>query len=202
MLEWSQNLKIRKKHYWNFVKNKAKSALYSRWQQTSPKYIPLKYRPKKIAGETLHYTESRIKEAHLHFTNDISLMNEYSISHFEKMKEIDKTMTKLISGICSKPEDAERLLKDWHSDTAKEENVSLQVWSRHENFLNRKKHEDELRNCTQLTNMTWRETLDNRYSKIRKADVPQSSRKRTWYILAHLAHNVAIATTYYVTCKI
>ena len=143
------------------------------------KIYTIKIQTKKIAGETLHYTESRIKEARLHFTNDISLMNEYSISHFDKMKEIDNTMTKLISGICSKPEDKERLLKDWHSDTTREEEVSLQVWSRHENFLNRKKHEDELRNCTQLTNMTWRETLDHRHSKIRSGDVPGTSTNQT-----------------------
>ena len=178
-LQWSQNLKTRKKHYWNFVKNKAKSNLYSRWQQTSPQYIPLKYRPKKIPGETLHYTDCRIKEAQLKFTNDISLMIEYSKYHFDKMKEVDNNMMNLISKICSNQEEEEKLLKDWHSDTTREEEISLQVWSRHENFLHQKKHEDELRNCTQLTDATWKEQLDRRYSKIRSSHVTRSSTYQT-----------------------
>ena len=92
------------------------------------------------------------------------------------MKDVDNVMANLISGICTNHKEEEQLLNDWKSDTGKEEEISFQVWTRHENFLNRKKHEDEMRNCTQLADVTWNEKLERRYSPERGNQLSRNPR--------------------------
>ena len=55
-------------------------------------------------------------------------------------------------------------------ETQHEENVSHQVWSRHEQFLRRKKHEDEIKNCHTLTILTWEEQLERRLKPEKSPD--------------------------------
>ena len=167
-LQWSSRLNTRKKRFWNFVKNKAKSELYSNWQSSSPEFIPLKYRPKKIPGETPECSTRRLSEAHFRYQNDTELMKIYAHTHLTKAREVDEGMCKMIHETCSNERVRDKLLHDWRADTLYEESVSNQVWSRHEQFIRRKKREDEVKNCTLFTLHTWAEQLEQRQKKSRK----------------------------------
>ena len=89
----------------------------------------------------------------------------YAQTHLTKAKEVDDEMSNLIQKTCSSPRVREQLLKDWRTDTQQEENVSNQVWLRHEQFLRRKKREDEDKNCNLLSTHTWEEQLELRRAK-------------------------------------
>ena len=130
----------------------------------SPNFLPLKYRPKKIPGETTNHTSLKLQEAHFKFQNDTELMSEYSDTHSSRMTEVDRDMTSLITSSCKRKEEIDKLLDDWKEDTRKEECLSLQVWDRHENFLRRKKHEDEVNKCYSTSVLTWDDLLSQRYS--------------------------------------
>lgn len=173
-LEWDRCLKERKRKYWNALKNRSKADLYSTWQKDAPDFIPLKYRPKKIPGETSEYTERRISEARYRYANDTELMVHYSDSHANRVKEIDRHIADQIEAISKSDSERELLLGYWQADTARDEDTSRQVWDRHESFLRKKKHEDEVKMNIQLASKTWQETLQERLiSNRRKASKSQ-----------------------------
>ena len=60
-LQGIQSLHNRRKFYGNFVKNYRKSTLYTRWMETSPDFIPLKYGLKRIPGELPSHTMTKIE---------------------------------------------------------------------------------------------------------------------------------------------
>ena len=62
-LQWNQASLQRRKFYKNFVKNYKKHQLYTEWMGSSPNFLPLKYKPKRIPGETPNFTDARIREA-------------------------------------------------------------------------------------------------------------------------------------------
>ena len=181
-LRWSSRLNTRKKHYWNFVKNKAKAELYSNWQTSTPNFIPLKYRPKRISGETPEFTTRRLSEAKLRYKNDTEQMMIYAQTHHARATEVDEKMFSEIQETCSDPAVQEKLLQDWHADTYKEESVSNQVWLRHEQFLRRKKREDEEKMCTLLTTHTWEEQLLERRGKRQKPRHQTSVKNCTTFV--------------------
>ena len=67
-LQWTQSMNQRKKSYSNFVKNYRKAQLYKDWIESSPDFLPLKYKPKRIPGEIPSYTtaKNRRSKAEIH----------------------------------------------------------------------------------------------------------------------------------------
>lgn len=158
-LKWDETLKIRDKHFRNFVKNEQKAMLYEKWAASSPSYIPYKYRPKKIPGETAQYTAARIQEARLRYSNDCKLIKTYATTHRERYTNLDKEMSVLFESLISNEDQLETLIELWNQDNKPNEKRAYSLWSKNESFLNRKKHEDELKNEVTLSPITWTEKL-------------------------------------------
>ena len=161
-LQWTQCLNQRKKFYNNFVKNYRKAHLYSDWMESSPDFLPLKYKPKRVPGEISSYTDAKIAEARQRYKNDVNLMLEYSQIHQARVTTIDKTMHQLIESTCRNEEEASTLTHIWKDETSEQEMRAAQTWLKTERFLSRKKHEDGLRNQNTLTDTSWDETLSRR----------------------------------------
>ena len=114
----------------------------------------------------------RLEEAKLRYHNDTDLMLIYAQKHHKKAQEVDEGIQKMIHETSNNPKIRDKLLTDWRHDTLHEEKVSHQVWIRHEQFLRRKKRDDEVKKCTLLTPFTWEEQLRNRRPKTLKSPVP------------------------------
>ena len=161
-LQWTQSLNQRKKFYGNFVKNYRKANLYKDWMNSSPDFLPLKYKPKRIPGETASYTKAKIAEAKQRYKNDVEQMLEYSKIHQGRVAATDKTVSELIERLCQAVEEESTLKQIWKDETSQQELKVAQAWLKTERFLSRKKHEDGLRNEITLTNISWEETLSRR----------------------------------------
>ena len=161
-LQWTQSLNQRKKFYGNFVKNYRKANLYKDWMNSSPDFLPLKYKPKRIPGETASYTKAKIAEAKQRYKNDVEQMLEYSKIHQGRVAATDKTVSELIERSCQTEEEESTLKQIWKDETSEQELKVAQAWLKTERFLARKKHEDGLRNEITLTNIFWEETLSRR----------------------------------------
>ena len=151
----------RKKSYSNFVKNYRKAQLYKDWIESSPDFLPLKYKPKRIPGEIPSYTTAKIAEAKQRYINDVNVMLEYSKIHQARVKTIDKTMLDLIKDSCTNEDETSALSQIWKDETSEHEMRAAQAWSKTERFLT-KKHEDGLKNQNVLTDVSWDETLSRR----------------------------------------
>lgn len=160
-LKWDDALKNRDKFYRNFIKNEKKSELYKDWTTNSPEYLPLKYRPKRIPGETPTFTEARINEAKLKYTNDCTLMKEYASTHKERFLKHDDEMKTEFRQLSENEDQYSMLIEQWTRETKKNESRAHQLWSRNETFLKKKKHEDEQSSNTNLADITWSEKLQN-----------------------------------------
>ena len=161
-LQWTQSMNQRKKSYSNFVKNYRKAQLYKEWIKSSPDFLPLKYKPKRVPGEIPSYTTAKIVEAKQRYVNDVNLMLEYSKIHQARVRSIDKTMTELIKKSCENEEETEALTLIWTDEASELEMRAAQAWSKTERFLIKKKHEDGLKNQNTLTEVSWDETLSRR----------------------------------------
>ena len=166
-LQWDDSLKLRDKHYRNYIKNERKLALYDEWVNLSPDYIPFKFRPKSIPGETEEYTSARIQESRLRYENDRKLLKSYATVHQRKYEEEDRKIVELITTLVSTDDQMHLMTELWSDETKKGEVKANQLWSRNEAFLRRKKHEDELLDETVLTDITWEEKLRS-YKKKKK----------------------------------
>ena len=138
-LQWTQCLNQRKKFYNNFVKNYRKAHLYTDWIESSPDFLPLKYKPKRVPGEISSYTDAKIAEARQRYKNDVNLMLEYSKIHQARVTNIDKTMHQLIESTCRNEEEASTLSQIWKDETSEQEMRAAQMWLKTERFLSRKK---------------------------------------------------------------
>ena len=161
-IQWTQALVERKKHYSNFVKNYKKNQLYTNWIKSSPNFLPLKYKPKRIPGETLEHTDARINEARQRYRNDVALMLNYAKVHQSRVSAIDEEMKKLAKNSCETDEEASCLQSIWRHEAAEQETIAAQTWVKTERFLTRKKHEDKARKEETLTSMSWDEKLSQR----------------------------------------
>ena len=158
-----QTLNERKKFYSNFVKNHNKARLYREWMESSPEFLPLKYKPKRIPGEIPSHTKAKVSEAKHRYKNDVNLMMEYSRIHQARVVAADKKMHQLIIDSCKNEEElAAALAQIWADETSEQEMRAVQGWTKIERFLNKKKHDDSLRNQETLTDTSWDETLSRR----------------------------------------
>ena len=172
-VEWDKTLKIRDKHYRNFIKNERKSALYEKWAISSPDYIPFKFRPKRIPGETEDYTSAKIQEARLRYSNERNLLKKYAETHRDRYRNEDEHITKLIKTLVGNDDQLQMMTEQWIKETKQGEARASQLWSRNEAFLNRKKHEDEQNNEVALSDITWKEKLRSYGKKRRNETVYQ-----------------------------
>ena len=171
-ITWGDLLHKRRKSYWNFIKNKQKSQLYSDWVKSAPDYLPLKFRPKKITGENHDCTKTRIKTAHYRYRDDIQLMMEYAKVHITRVKSIDSDFNALVKVHCRNNEELSAIKEMWESDTKEQEYLAAQLWTnKHEKFLNLKKHEDEIKQDTSTTHNTWSEILHSRITSTNKNSI-------------------------------
>ena len=161
-LQWTQSMNQRKKSYSNFVKNYKKAQLYKGWIESSPDFLPLKYKPKRVPGEIPSYTTAKIAEAKQRYVNDVNLMREYSKIHQARVRTIDKTMLDLIKDSCTNEDETTTLGQIWTDETSEQEMRAAQAWLKTERFLTKKKHEDGLKNQDALTDISWDETLSRR----------------------------------------
>lgn len=150
-LPWNEHLKLRKKAYWNYIKNAKKANLYTDWANNYPEFLPLKYRPKYISNEPLECKKSRIDTAKYAYKNDIAAMKNYSEVHQLRFRKIDDDMRLLISESCSTDNQLDKLTEFWGSETKSLEIISIKQWQRNEDFLRKKKHEEEKVGETNLT---------------------------------------------------
>ena len=60
----------------------------------------------------------------------------------------------------------------WHEDTEDQEYRAAQLWKKHESFLSRKKHEDEVKQDISTTDQTWDDILRRRFTKSKKHTIP------------------------------
>ena len=172
-VEWDKTLKIRDKHYRNFIKNERKSTLYEKWATSSPNYIPYKFRPKRIPGETEDFTTAKIQEARLRYSNERNLLKKYAETHRERYQTEDEKITKIIKTLVGNDDQLRMMTEQWIKETKQGETRANQLWSRNEAFLNRKKHEDEQNNEIALSDITWKEKLRSYGKKRRNETVYQ-----------------------------
>ncbi len=90
---------------------------------------------------------------------------EYSRIHQSRVRKIDQEISELITNSCISEEQVATLKDMWTDDCAELEHRAAQTWLRTERFLNKKKHDDEKRQESTLTNMSWEETLAQRLKK-------------------------------------
>ena len=154
-LQWTHSLNERKKHYNNFVKNYKKHGLYKDWMESSPDFLPLKYKPKRVPGEISSHTEAKISEAKQRYQNDVTLMLDYSKVHQSKVTKVDQGATQLIRDSCETEEQIQTLQEMWRDEISEQESRAAQAWTKTERFLCKKKHEDEVRNEETLTSTAW-----------------------------------------------
>ena len=152
----------RKKSYSNFVKNYRKAQLYKDWMESSPDFLPLKFKPKRVPGEIPSYTNAKIAEAKQRYYNDVNLMLEYSKIHQARAKATDKSMLELIKNSCENEDEISTLSQIWKDETTENEMRAAQAWLKTERFLTKKKHEDGLKDQNILTDISWDETLSRR----------------------------------------
>ena len=93
---WCQAHNQRKKFYNNFVKNYRKHNLHKDLMATSPDFLPLKYKPKRIPGEIASHTTAKIMEAKQPYSNEVNLMLGYSKVHQTKVTAVDEGIGQLI----------------------------------------------------------------------------------------------------------
>ena len=179
-LQWEDSLKLRDKHYRNYIKNERKLALYDEWVNLSPDYIPFKFRPKSIPGETEEYSSARIQESRLRYENDRKLLKSYATVHQRKYEEEDRKIVELITTLVSTDDQMHLMTELWSDETKKGELKANQLWSRNEAFLRRKKHEDELLNETVLTDITWEEKLRSYKRKKKRVETGRHETHREY----------------------
>ena len=93
-------------------------------------------------------------------------MKEYADIHQKKYTDIDNIMDTELKLLCADsdlddPHDSvyNMMSAQWTKEVQKEEARAIQLWSRNESFLKRKKHEDENNSRAILAEQTWDEKL-------------------------------------------
>ena len=174
ILDWDSNLKSRNKFFRNFVKNNRKAQLYDDWATKSPNYIPFKHRPKRIPGEMEKHRTARIEEAKRKYSTERELLKGYAQSHLDKVKEIDKRTAELFRSKVDNDHQYSLLIEQWEKETRKDESRAQLLWTRNENFLKKKKHEDEQQGNGALVDTTWSEKLRS-YGRKKDHSTPQAA---------------------------
>ena len=96
-------------------------------------------------------------------------MLEYAKIHQARVTAADNKMHQLIKDSCNDGLETTTLTQIWTDETLEQESRAVQSWNKIERFLTRKKHEDNQRNQTTLTDMSWDETLSRRVKARRSA---------------------------------
>ena len=139
---WSDSMNSRKKCYWKFVQNDRKSALYERWTEESPQFLPLKYRPRANSTDSPVLIEQKIGQSHRKYRDDITLMKAYAEQHIVRTKKLDKVIQEEALG----KDLGENVIREikilWEEEAQKNELISLQLWKKRESFLIKKKKEE------------------------------------------------------------
>ena len=128
----------------------------------NPNYIPLKFKPKHIQGESEAATRVRIDQTRTSYQNNIELLTTYAANHESKYTQIDTEVKNYIDSLTEEP-DIRDMLKDWWSrDTVQCEEYSSQLWIKRETFLNTKKREDISNNNVEMTELSWTDIVQGR----------------------------------------
>ena len=157
-LTWSDNLRQRSKAFANFIKSKEKAELYENWLTESPDYLPLKFRPKTIAGNNTTIADLRMKEAKSAYKSEVQILRTYALTHENRVHEIDQQMKLAIEDIAEITEnDKSALLEWWKKETSEKEDLDRQRWQKRAAFLTKKKQEAEENSVTMFVTKTWDE---------------------------------------------
>lgn len=168
MTEWNENLQKRKKRFWHSIQNGNKAKLYTQWAEETPDFLPRKFRPKYISNENPEITKVRVKEAHQKYRFNIEEMEIYAKVHDDKVQEIEQKMSLWTNTLDATQQIKHAVQDQWITDTQRDEAKSLDIWSRKESFLSRKRHEELNSGNFELVDETWSEFISSR--KTRKKD--------------------------------
>lgn len=165
---WNEALNQRKKRYWSHIMNKNKADLYTRWQKTTPDFIPKKYRPKHVPSDPVEVKSIKINDAKKQMMSNIEEMRIYAGVHQEKFMEIDGQMAEEIDQMPLIKQDIKTKMKElWHEEAEINQQKSIQIWYSKEKFLLKKRHEElqlGVEKC-QFSEITWQEILKHRSLK-------------------------------------
>lgn len=148
---WKSTMNKRKQCYWHALQNRKKADLYDSWRIESPDFLPLKYRPKINNHDCEESTNQKIEIARQQYTADISLMRHYSHTHSSRVQTLDNDFGELLTRTTEDEEIRKVLFQMWFQETSTNETISEQLWVKRQNFLTRKKEEEEASNSHQVT---------------------------------------------------
>lgn len=148
---WKSTMNKRKQCYWHALQNRRKAELYESWRTESPNYLPLKYRPKVNNHDCEESTNQKIDIARQQYIDDIGLMQHYSQTHSSRMQLLDTEFSELLSRTTGDEDIKQQLIKMWFQEASINEAISEQLWIKRQDFLSRKKEEDEATNSHQVT---------------------------------------------------
>ena len=148
---WKSTMNKRKQCYWHALQNRNKATLYESWRTDSPNFLPLKYRPKVNNDDCEESTKQKITIAQQQYTADIELMRHYSHTHNSRVQILDNDFVELLARTTEDEEVQQTLNQMWFQEASTNEAISEQLWVKRQNFLSKKKEEEEASNSHQVT---------------------------------------------------
>ena len=155
-ISWTRLVNNRAISYWHGLQNYEKARLYREWIEFCPDYLPLKYRPRVNESDNELAIDQKLAAAMTRYQDDIALMTTYSEQHEEKVEEYEREAETLIEEMAEGQEDIVSALTDiWRDRCAINMAKSRQLWQKREDFLNKKKFEEEANNNCQTVDENW-----------------------------------------------
>ena len=155
-ITWKRLINNRAISYWHGLQNYEKARLYQEWIEFCPDYLPLKYRPRVNESDNELAISQKLAAAMTRYQDDIALMTTYSVQHEDKVEEYELEAKALIEEMAEGQEDIVSALTDiWRDQCAINMAKSRQLWQKREDFLNKKKFEEEANNNCQTVEENW-----------------------------------------------
>lgn len=140
---WKEAMNARKTSFWHGLQNYKKAELYTEWIDSSPEYLPLKYRPKVNTSDSRLAVEQKVKSAKTKYRDDINLMMHYVDNHDENVWDVEERIEEIITEIAPSEDHKITLLEMWRNEVIINENISRELWNKKYDFFQRKKQEEE-----------------------------------------------------------
>ena len=140
---WKDLLSKRNAAFFNYLKCKEKSELYSTWIEDSPDFLPLKFRPKPIAGNNPKIEALRLTNAHSNYRSEAKALLAYSTTHLEKLESLEQQLIFIVDGLTDDEDLRKDILEQWKIDKSHGESTSKDRWDKRKAFLKKKKDEFE-----------------------------------------------------------
>lgn len=140
-LKWKNSLNKRNQCFANHFRNQEKANLYSEWLESSPEYLPLKFRPHVSPGERDDIRKVKISEAKIIYNNSVTTMRNSSDVNKAKFSSIDEEMLNTITSESTSPAVCEVLKSRWESDCENGSSRAKELWQTRRQFLSTKKDE-------------------------------------------------------------